>query len=51
MSTRKPSATAQQHLKTKKGKLKDLAPKARAAGQVKGGPGCPACKPGARGAL
>ena len=38
MSTRKPSATAQKQLKTKKAKLKDLAPKAPAAQEVKGGP-------------
>ena len=38
MNNRKPSASAPQHLKTKKAKLKDLAPKARAAQRVKGGP-------------
>ena len=38
MNTRRPSATAQQHSKTKKPKLKDLAPKAPDARQVKGGP-------------
>ena len=38
MSSRKPTADPQRQLKNKKAKLKDLAPKARAAQQVKGGP-------------
>ena len=38
MNNRKPSASAPQQLKNKKARMKDLAPKARAAQQVKGGP-------------
>ena len=38
MSNRKPSAAAQQRLKTTRPELKDLAPKAPSAQQVKGGP-------------